>query len=79
MIFPGTAASLSLLNVVTMATGPDGSIFVGDYNLIRKIDPQGNVVTILQFRWVLHRIDAGGESRNTIWTSNSAVSGCLLA
>ena len=47
------AASLSLLNVVTMATGPDGSIFVGDYNLIRKIDPQGNVLTILQFRWVL--------------------------
>ena len=50
---PGPATALSLLNVVSMTTGPDGSIFVGDYNLIRKIDPRGNVFTILEFRWVI--------------------------
>ena len=50
---PGQATALSLLNVVSMTTGPDGSIFVGDYNLIRKIDPRGNVFTILEFRWVI--------------------------
>ena len=73
LFFPGAATSLSLLNVVTMATGPDGSIFVGDYNLIRKIDPQGNVLTILQFRWVLHYCYLGltqvvNLATNTIWT-----------
>ena len=50
---PGQATALSLLNVVSLTTGPDGSIFVGDYNLIRKIDPLGNVFTILEFRWVI--------------------------
>ena len=49
----GPATALSLLNVVSLTTGPDGSIFVGDYNLIRKIDPLGNVFTILEFRWVI--------------------------
>ena len=46
----GSAASLSLLNVVSLATGPDGSVYVGDYNLIRRIHPAGSVETILQFR-----------------------------
>ena len=46
----GSAASLSLLNVVSLATGPDGSVYVGDYNLIRRIHPGGSVETILQFR-----------------------------
>ena len=49
-ICDGKATKTSLLNVVTMTTGPDGSIYVGDYNLIRKIDPEGNVFTILHFR-----------------------------
>jgi hypothetical protein len=46
----GPATATDLLNVVTMASGPDGSIYIGDYNLIRKIDPEGNVFTILHFR-----------------------------
>ena len=52
MIIPssGSAKSLPLLNVVSLVSGPDGSIFVGDYNLIRKIGPQGSVETILEFR-----------------------------
>lgn len=52
MIIPssGAAKSLPLLNVVSLVSGPDGSIFVGDYNLIRKIGPQGDVETILEFR-----------------------------
>ena len=36
---------------MSLASGPDGSLYVGDYNLIRKISPQGVVTTILQFRW----------------------------
>ena len=46
----GSAVNAALLNVVTITTGPDGSVYVGDYNLIRKIDPSGNVFTILHFR-----------------------------
>jgi hypothetical protein len=38
-----------LLNVVSMTTGPDGSIYVGDYNLVRKVTLQGDVATILEF------------------------------
>lgn len=83
MLFSGAATSLSLLNVVTMATGPDGSIFVGDYNLIRKIDPQGNVLTILQFRWVLHcymgLTQVVNLVTNTIWTATANLAVCLLA
>ena len=37
------------LNIVSLTTGPDGSIYVGDYNLVRKVTPDGKVFTILQF------------------------------
>jgi teneurin len=34
-------ASGSLLSIVSMVAGPDGSLYVGDYNLIRRIWPNG--------------------------------------
>ena len=43
------AKDAELLNVVGMAMGPDGAIYVGDFNLIRKISPGGEVQTLLQF------------------------------
>jgi len=39
----------TLLNVVSLTSGPDGSLYVGDYNLVRKITKDGKVSTILQF------------------------------
>ena len=37
------------LNVVSLASGPDGSIYVGDFNLIKKITPDKQIIPILQF------------------------------
>ena len=39
-----------LLNVVSLATGPEGTLYIGDFNLIRKVDPTtGTMFTVLQF------------------------------
>jgi len=45
---PSPAAYAKILNPITMATGGDGSLYVGDYNLIRRVTPQGRVYTVLQ-------------------------------
>ena len=37
-----------ILNPVAMAAAGDGSIFVGDFNLVRKVTPEGRVFTVLQ-------------------------------
>lgn len=39
-----------LLSPIDLATGPDGSIYVGDFNLIRRITPENKVYTVLQLR-----------------------------
>jgi hypothetical protein len=46
----------SLLSIVSMAAGPDGSLYIGDYNLIRRVWPTGGssgggsrVETIFEF------------------------------
>jgi WD40 repeat protein len=44
----GAAKNSKLLTPVALASGPDGSLYVGDFNLVRKISPDGNVVTIAQ-------------------------------
>ncbi|KAL7028597.1 hypothetical protein ACKWTF_005910 [Chironomus riparius] len=44
----GVAKASKLLTPVALASGPDGSLYVGDFNLIRKISPEGNVNTIVQ-------------------------------
>ena len=37
------------MNIVSLTTGPDGSVYVGDFNLVRKITLQMNVFTVLEF------------------------------
>jgi teneurin len=39
----------TLLNVGSLTTGPDGSVYVGDFNVVRKVTADGKVSTILQF------------------------------
>ena len=48
-----TAAS-SLLLPVCIAVGADGSVFIGDYELIRKVHPGGNMTTVVDFRLHIH-------------------------
>lgn len=44
----GVAKDAKLLTPVALASGPDGSLYVGDFNLVRRITPDGKVFTILQ-------------------------------
>ncbi|XP_031338872.1 teneurin-m isoform X6 [Photinus pyralis] len=44
----GIASKQRLLAPVALATAPDGSIFVGDFNLIRKILTDGTVQTVVR-------------------------------
>lgn len=46
----GKAKDAKLLTPVALASGPDGSIYVGDFNLVRRIKPDGDVYTVLQLR-----------------------------
>ncbi|XP_024943143.1 teneurin-m isoform X4 [Cephus cinctus] len=44
----GQASKQRLLAPVALATAPDGSIFVGDFNLVRKILVDGTVSTVVR-------------------------------
>lgn len=44
----GMAKDARLLTPVALASGPDGSLYVGDFNLVRRITPDGKVLTVLQ-------------------------------
>ncbi|XP_055682330.1 teneurin-a isoform X2 [Lutzomyia longipalpis] len=44
----GIAKDAKLLTPVALTSGPDGSLFVGDFNLVRRITPEGKVFTVLQ-------------------------------
>ncbi|XP_023248034.1 teneurin-a [Copidosoma floridanum] len=46
-LFEGLAKEARLLTPVALASGPDGSIYVGDFDLVRRITPEGNVYTVL--------------------------------
>ncbi|XP_035680810.1 teneurin-3-like isoform X4 [Branchiostoma floridae] len=46
----GKATGRKLLSPMALAAGIDGSMYVGDYNYVRRIDPDGNVVTIMKIR-----------------------------
>lgn len=46
----GQASKQRLLAPVALATSPDGSIFVGDFNLVRKILTDGNVKTLVKLK-----------------------------
>lgn len=44
----GKAADSRLLTPTALTSGPDGSLYVGDFNLVRRITPEGVVITVLQ-------------------------------
>ncbi|KAK7023664.1 Teneurin-2 [Halocaridina rubra] len=44
----GSAVDAQLLTPTSLAAGPDGSVYVGDFNLLRRITPEGMVYTLLQ-------------------------------
>ncbi|KAL7300753.1 hypothetical protein TKK_0006730 [Trichogramma kaykai] len=46
--FNGLARDARLLTPVALSSGPDGSIYVGDFDLVRRITPEGKVYTVLQ-------------------------------
>lgn len=46
----GVASKQRLLAPVALAAAPDGSIFVGDFNLVRKITPDGTVRTVVKLK-----------------------------
>ncbi|XP_037027391.1 teneurin-a isoform X8 [Bradysia coprophila] len=44
----GIAKDARLLTPIALASGADGSLYVGDFNLVRRITPEGKVFTVLQ-------------------------------
>lgn len=46
----GPAIKARLLAPVALAAAPDGSIFVGDFNLVRKINTDGTVRTVVKLK-----------------------------
>lgn len=47
----GQAQGNKLLAPVALAWGTDGSLYVGDFNYIRRIYPSGNVTSIMELRY----------------------------
>ncbi|CAL8354641.1 unnamed protein product [Merluccius merluccius] len=46
----GAAQGNKLLAPVALAWGIDGSLFVGDFNYVRRIFPSGNVSSVMELR-----------------------------
>ncbi|XP_061736853.1 teneurin-3 isoform X3 [Nerophis ophidion] len=46
----GQAEGNKLLAPLALACGADGSVYVGDFNYIRRIFPSGNVTSVMEFR-----------------------------
>lgn len=49
----GAARDMMLFAPVALASGPDGSLYVGDFNFIRRVHPDGYTRTILELKWVM--------------------------
>ena len=47
----GQAEGNKLLAPLALACGAEGSIFVGDFNYIRRIFPSGNVTSVMELRY----------------------------
>lgn len=47
----GAARDMMLFAPVALASGPDGSLYVGDFNFIRRVHPDGYTRTILELKW----------------------------
>src|SRR5699024_7576993 len=37
-----------LLAPVSLASGPDGSLYIGDFNLVRRLKPDGSIFTVIE-------------------------------
>lgn len=48
----GAARDMMLFAPVALASGPDGSLYVGDFNFVRRVHPDGYTRTILELKWV---------------------------
>jgi hypothetical protein len=46
----GQASKQRLLSPVALAASPDGSVFVGDFNLVRRILADGTVKTVVRLK-----------------------------
>ena len=46
----GPALKQKLLGPKALASAPDGSVYVADYNLIRRITPNGEASTMLKLK-----------------------------
>lgn len=49
----GLADGNKLLAPVALACGSDGSLFVGDFNYVRRIFTTGNVTSVLELRYIM--------------------------
>ena len=69
----GQALDQKLLSPASVVSGADGSIFVGDFDLIRRIMPNGLVITLLKLpsSGVAHRYHmALNPHDDTLYVSN---------
>lgn len=48
----GQAIKQRLLAPFSLSSAPDGSLFVGDFNLVRKIQSNGIVRTVVRLKYV---------------------------
>lgn len=46
----GPARDMMLFAPIALANGPDGSLYVGDFNFIRRVHPDGYTRTILELK-----------------------------
>lgn len=58
----GQADGNKLLAPVALACGIDGSLYVGDFNYVRRIFPSGNVTSVLELRYVFFSCTFGVTS-----------------
>lgn len=53
----GAARDMMLFAPVALASGPDGSLYVGDFNFIRRVHPDGYTRTILELKYDVILLD----------------------
>ncbi|KJH48709.1 hypothetical protein DICVIV_05165 [Dictyocaulus viviparus] len=46
----GIAKESNLFRPSTLAHGLDGSLYIGDHNLVRRLKPNGQIITVLSLR-----------------------------
>lgn len=46
----GAARDMMLFAPVALASGPDGSLYIGDFNFVRRVHPDGYTRTILELK-----------------------------